>query len=451
MSTYLVQGLPIDQIVQGHVLDVLGTFPDGCVNCCVTSPPYWGLRDYKLEPIIWGGESGCEHIWIREAPRRKRHAGDIKDQESKQATEKASSPELPFTDTCGVCRAWRGSLGLEPTPDLYVKHLVLVFHEVRRVLRSDGPLWLNMGDTYASSWGSCRQNKIGNPSRTERQIKMGNGLKEKDLVGMPWRVAFALQADGWYLRSDIIWSKSNPMPESVTDRPTKAHEYVFLLSKSPRYYFDQEVVREPSMSKSPTSVGRPQRNTVETHGLGGGNSGINTAKRRAREQGGFTTRNIRSVWTIPTQPFRGAHFATFPERLVEPMIKAGCPAQVCRKCGKSRERIVDNPKIPNVLRNRSEDTKMSFHDRQIGGGQVIQSWRDTHPMKTVGWSDCGCGKGWRPGIALDPFFGSGTVGVVAKKLARHFIGIELSAEYYRMAEERLRPYRGQATLAEVSS
>ena len=253
----------MNRIIQGDCLEVLKTLPDGCVNMCVTSPPYWGLRDYGVE----------------------------------------------------------GQLGLESTPDEYVAKMVEIFREVKRVLRDDGTLWLNLGDSFAGG-------KVGGndgvpdewqrPSRANKAniVKSGNGLKHKDLVGIPWRVAFALQADGWYLRSDIIWAKPNPMPESVTDRPTKAHEYMFLLSKSARYYYDAEAVKEQTVTKDTSIRDRDNTKLNNTPGrtvIGG------------LKENNYNNRNLRSVWTIATQPYSEAHFATFPEALVEPCIKAGCP------------------------------------------------------------------------------------------------------------------------------
>ena len=250
----------------GDCLDVLRSLPAESVQTCVTSPPYWGLRDY--------GEDG--------------------------------------------------QLGLESTPEEYVAKMVGVFAEVRRVLRDDGTLWLNLGDCYATGAGSYR-----NPGSDVKPVEHGGkqaytkdyaraqpnrmpipGLKPKDLVGIPWRVAFALQADGWYLRSDIIWSKPNPMPESVTDRPTKAHEYLFLLSKSARYFYDAEAIKEGTVGPdSANDFVRPER---------------------LKHQNGSTkpyestgARNRRTVWAVPTQPFPGAHFAVFPPKLIEPCIKAG--------------------------------------------------------------------------------------------------------------------------------
>jgi len=317
-------------IWQGDALEELRLLPAESVQCSVTSPPYWGLRDY------------------------------------------------------GVA----GQLGLEKTPDEYVERLVEVFREVGRVLRKDGTLWLNLGDSYNNFRTQMgpgqavhgREKLNGKPAVNSKE-RGWNGLKEKDLVGIPWRVAFALQADGWYLRSDIIWSKPNPMPESVTDRPTKAHEYLFLLAKSERYYYDHEAIKEPAVCGDPRKPYAPGQ--VDARGNGHDRNGGKIRPSVAR--GGFNGktealagrnafravedwRNRRTVWTVTPQPFKGAHFAVFPEKLVEPCILAGS----------------------------------------------------------------------RPGdLVLDPFCGSGTVGVVAARYGRGFIGIELNAAYCQMARDRI--------------
>lgn len=326
-------------LYHGDCLDVLRTLEPSSVHCCVTSPPYWGLRDYA-------------------------HAGQ---------------------------------LGLEATPGEYVDGLVAVMREVRRVLADAGTLWLNLGDTYASKargsdagWESSRLTNPGGSQKAqaaslrstgERHRGKSSGLKEKDLVGIPWRVAFALQADGWYLRSDIIWSKLNPMPESVTDRPTKAHEYVFLLSKSARYYYDADAVREPYRydgRKVTTVVGREgslqHRNGERWPGIGKAQA---QARAEASPAGADESepmdivnvgRNVRTVWEISTQPYAEAHFATFPQELPRRCIAAGCAA----------------------------------------GGTV-----------------------------LDPFMGSGTTALVARSLGRRSIGIELNGDYCSLAARRL--------------
>lgn len=310
---------------------------DGSVHCCVTSPPYFGLRDY------------------------------------------------------GVA----GQLGLERTPDEYVANMVAVFREVWRVLRSDGTLWLNLGDSYAGSWGAqsrenpgpqCTSTLGGGSMLSARQIQahpkgshtgsMKNtpGLKPKDLIGIPWRVAFALQADGWYLRSDIIWAKPNPMPESVTDRPTKAHEYLFLLSKAERYYYDHEAIKEPSTyagPNAPDKIASPygQGFTRRARGHDRPHEGFDGKwDSMTKAEQGSNGRNRRSVWTVATRPFPEAHFATFPPQLIEPCILAGCPA----------------------------------------GGTV-----------------------------LDPFTGSGTTALVAVQNNRNFAGVELNPEYIAIAKRRI--------------
>ena len=285
--------------------------PDNSVDCVVTSPPYWGLRDYGTAEWI-GGDEGCDHTISM----------PLKWNDPKRGTD-YTRPEVAHrggdSSKCFLCGAKRidEQLGLEPTPEEYCASMVAVFSEVRRVLRDDGTVWLNLGDSYSSGSrttttnDSFRGDTLVNTTRTP----VVEGVKPKDLIGIPWRVAFALQASGWYLRSDIIWSKPNPMPESVQDRPTKAHEYIFLLSKSQNYYYDADAIRE---SLAPTSIGRLQQNiegqTGTTRANGGMKSNGNLKAVGDIELG----RNKRSVWEISTQPYPDAHFATYPEKLVEP-------------------------------------------------------------------------------------------------------------------------------------
>jgi site-specific DNA-methyltransferase (adenine-specific) len=257
------------EVLTGDCRETLKTLPDGSVNCCVTSPPYFGLRDYGHD----------------------------------------------------------GQIGLEQTPAEFIEQLVSVFREVKRVLRDDGTLWLNLGDSYASyrdgkatpdtSRGDSNGTLVPKGSAKNRMASTfaGTSIKHKDLIGIPWRVAFALQSDGWYLRQDIIWHKPNPMPESVTDRCTKAHEYIFLMSKSPRYFFDSDAMQEPAA--------QPDRIRNDRFG---GNKYVEGVKHSDGSQfTGSETRNRRSVWTVNTRPYRGAHFATFPPDLIRPCILAGCP------------------------------------------------------------------------------------------------------------------------------
>lgn len=264
-------------ILQGHVLDRLRELPDESVQCVVTSPPYWGLRDYGIEPQVWGGDEGCGHEW-EEHLQNTKHPNNPSNMPNTGANLMLQGTALrtgkPIkTDFCRLCNAWRGSYGLEPTIELYVQHTVEIFREVRRVLRKDGVCFLNLGDSYASTPpGKCvdpfatsglstnkKRNKeiVREMCRLRPERNLGS-LKPKDLCGIPWRVALALQADGWFLRSDIIWAKANPMPESVTDRPTRAHEYIFLLTKSQKYFWDAEAIKEKSTGQNGQAKGRTE-------------------------------------------------------------------------------------------------------------------------------------------------------------------------------------------------
>jgi DNA modification methylase len=313
--------MPAARILVGDVRTRLNDIPDSSIQACITSPPYWGLRDYGT--ATWeGGDPSCDHLGKPMATKANinRNCGTGNDVKNAEAREF-------YKDICGKCGARRidSQIGLEQTPDEYVAEMVAVFREVRRVLKEDGVLWLNLGDSYAGSGkggnpeGSQWSGFVGNKNR-EKSAKASkpiipDGLKQKDLVGIPWRVAFALQADGWWLRQDIIWHKPNPMPESVTDRCTKAHEYLFLLTKSAKYYFDNEAIKEDAKWSSDKRAGEG-RLTYEGKRQGQDGTG----------QEAFVSivdkRNRRSVWTIPTKPFRGAHFAVMPEALVEPCILA---------------------------------------------------------------------------------------------------------------------------------
>ena len=273
----LSEMLELNKIYNIDCLKGLKQLPDNSINCCVTSPPYWGLRDYGVE----------------------------------------------------------GQLGLESTPEEYVAKMVEIFREVRRVLRDDGTLWLNLGDSYASGGMSNPSSKstlsggkdLGAADYSITR-KVPNGLKPKDLVGIPWMVAFALRADGWYLRQDIIWHKPNPMPESVKDRCTKAHEYIFLLSKSRKYYYDHEAIKEPAAydgRKDTLLKGSPKYEKGVVPGQVVHSMAAKGHERWKKNERGEYVKNKRSVWTIPTKPFKEAHFAIFPEKLIEPCILAGCP------------------------------------------------------------------------------------------------------------------------------
>ena len=314
--------MKLNHIYQGDVIDRLKDLNDGSVQCVVTSPPYWGLRDYGVD----------------------------------------------------------NQLGLEETPEEFVENLVKVFREVRRVLKNDGTVWLNLGDSYSGSGKGTAGNLGKKYNERHLEHKTGGiipkGLKPKDLVGIPWRVAFALQSDGWYLRQDIIWHKPNPMPESVTDRCTKAHEYIFLLSKSAKYFYDADAISEKA--KYYNITGMDATGYKDAYSFNGKHKNLmdrgqnihSMHVKRSKGEGEPDTegkRNKRSVWKINTKPYKEAHFATFPEELPTLCIKAG---------------------------SKKED------------------------------------------VVLDPLFGSGTTGWVAQRLGRAWIGIELNPEYIKIAEKR---------------
>jgi DNA modification methylase len=337
-------------VLQGDARTRLRGLPDASVHCCVTSPPYFGLRDYG-------------------------HGGQ---------------------------------LGLESSPEEYVTVLVAILREVRRVLRDDGTLWLNLGDSYAARkapgksaldrWSAAHARGGAHKEQALQPVRkqLTAGLKEKDLIGIPWMVAFALRADGWYLRSDVVWAKPNPMPESVRDRPTRSHEYLFLLTKSPRYRYDAEAIREPAadVGRENGREGRQERPEARPPG--------SHPRRLARLNYAELGRNRRSVWSIATQPFPGAHFATFPPRLVEPCILAGTAPTACGACGAPYERV---PAAAGALDSNGQTCG---HDDPEG--------------------QC---------VVLDPFAGAGTTGLVALRLGRSFVGIELNEDYVRLARERI--------------
>ena len=363
------------RIIISDVLDGLGQLDDGSVQCCVTSPPYWGLRDY--------GE--------------------------------------------------KGQLGLEPTPEAYIEKMVEVFSRVRRVMRGDATCWLNMGDCFV----------------------------DKQLAGMPWRLALALQADGWWLRSDIIWAKPNPMPESIADRPTKSHEYIFLMTKAARYYYDADAVREGSATwNSAKSFAKAEDMTSPQI-----SKGVDLVRQRTRGFGTHhpdkerTGRNARTVWHIPTQPFPGAHFATFPIELPSRCIKAGTSERgCCPQCGAGWVRVVeksgqmpcDEYNVPGMELNNDAARR-----RQLSGHRQAK-WKSKNPDKLIGWRPgCDCTDPIPdsphgppspiPCAVLDPFAGSGTTGVAACALGRDFIGIELNPDYAALADKRIGKAMAPAT------
>lgn len=310
----------LNRIVVGDVRETLKRMPDNYFDTCVTSPPYFGLRDYGTASWV-GGDPFCGHIEVQPQQREGRETPGGRG---------GSFPhsERGYKDECKKCGAKRqdAQIGLEKTPEEYTQSLVSVFRDIKRVLKDSGTLFLNLGDSYTT--GSSVSPRTSDP-KAVGDVSLGvprrgtpEGMKAKDLMGIPWMVAFALRADGWYLRSDIIWHKPNVMPSSVTDRVTTAHEYIFMLSKSPKYYFDHKAIAEPSSCAGQTvQLGPSSFSKRQADGKGvkaSGNGLASTYEVKA-------TRNKRSVWTVTTKPFRGAHFATFPPDLILPCILAGSP------------------------------------------------------------------------------------------------------------------------------
>ena len=407
------------RVLQGDVLTVLATLPaDSCHMVC-TSPPYWGLRDYGTGQWA-GGSAECDH----KKPGANKVFGNPEFNENRPSREQTDT--VGYRESCGKCGATRTDqqIGLEPTPEAYVAKMVEVFREVKRVLRPDGTLWLNIGDSYAGSGkGDNPNGKQGTNEGTRFDSPTSGvvptGLKPKDLVGIPWRLAFALQADGWWLRSDIIWHKPNPMPESVTDRPTKSHEYVFLLTKAARYYYDAEAVKEVGegrLDRSPGSNGRIGKQGWKAEPL--------------EEAAG---RNLRDVWTIASQPYPEAHFATFPEALVEKPILAGTSEKgCCAECGAPWERVTE--KTVNVQSGPRNNGHKGLDASDNRGDYP----RASVSAETTGWrATCTHAAAVVPCTVLDPFLGSGTTLAVARRLGRNGVGIELSHEYVKLAEKRL--------------
>lgn len=416
-------------ILTGNSLDTLATLPAKSVHCVVTSPPYYGLRDY------------------------------------------------------GVA----GQIGLEQTPEKYVAALLAVFKQVWRVLRDDGTLWLNLGDSYASNWPCNRVSKMGagslpNGKREARPSRLG-GLKEKDLMGIPWRVAFALQTAGWYLRSDIIWAKRNCMPESVTDRPTRSHEYIFLLTKSARYYYDAEAIKEQCVydvdgtgtaARKARADGNKLLPTDQINGIrpaknGGYKNSVNfdgknkdNEKQRghSRRHDGFNDRwdamekteqctgmrNKRDVWTVAPANYPEAHFATFPPDLIKPCILAGTSAMgCCAECGAPFKRVLKKSGGTIGKGSWFDHSKAAVTGRRRANGSADRKVCGTsgtgYKCETIDWHrTCKCHESAvcqaQPCTVLDPFGGSGTTAAVALELGRRAILCELNPDYVKLAQQR---------------
>jgi len=451
-------------IYEGHVIDILSSFPAGCISTVMTSPPYWALRDYGNCENVWDDPGNCDHEWDTVDELRKPSPGDIPAEGSILANSNRTNTELrPGKPSafCTKCGAWRGNLGLEPTPELFVKHLCDVFDEIRRVLRDDGTIWVNLGDSYASNstksnWDTFDQYRMDGGQgkrdigRNERKEPKDYGdIKQKSLVMIPQRFAIEMINRGWILRNVIIWHKPNPMPSSATDRFTVDFEYLYFFSKKKKYYFEQQFEPLKSSIQDNLSAISYERKTG-TFGsalknkdviLGNGKIGKRYSHKQTDEEIAAKLslgRNKRAVWTIPTRSYKGAHFATYPPKLCETPIKAGCPRYICSKCGKPRELIIDTE---GRLGKSGHDHSADLTQGAGQGGRERSNNYTSGNYKRVsrGYTRCACNAPYQPGIVLDPFIGSGTTGYVARKLGRDFVGIDMNPEYIKLAWKRIKP------------
>ncbi len=421
---------------------------DESVDCTTTSPPYWGLRDYGDDVAeIWGGDPACDHRWdfqqVKHDNLRFRGKNSDVRNEQKLGVHSGSNTKSDF---CVKCGAWHGQLGLEPTFQLYLDHVVAVCVEIKRVLKGTGSFWLNMGDTYLTGKGSCKNPGGGSkswkswndkkavfPRGRSAPNRMSKELPPKCLASIPWRLALRLiDEQGWILRNAIIWNKPNAMPSSVKDRCSNGYEFLFHLVKEKKYYYDLDAIREAHAPKSFTAVGckyKPQKGTDNLGKIKGYNFAESMDVHTLNPAG----KNPGDVWTIPTQPRPEAHFATFPDKLCVKPILSTCPQEICKKCGKARVRI---SKVKSNYTKRESAYQPNNEPTKVDS----TGWKPPN-SKTIGWTDCGCNAGFEPGIVLDPFAGRGTTLIMAKKLGRHYVGYELKKKYYKKLIE--------PTLAEI--
>lgn len=412
---------------------------DKSVQLCAFSPPYWGLRSYKIDPVVFGGDSGCEHEWgnaykkiISQGYSEKSTLDGFTNSNTKGRI-LAFCKEISQSQFCQKCDAWRGQLGLEPSIDLFLDHMMLIMAEVWRVLRDDGVCFVNIGDSFAGSGKGQRGDGThsavpGDKQYTNKGASAGNlpkiktNIKPKSLCLIPQKFAIRCQEAGWIVRSEIIWHKPNPMPESCKDRPTKAHEQVWMLTKQGKYFWDQEGVKESPQRK--VNVGWKDSDLKEySCDPRLDKQGTYKDWRKYCPTGEVEARNIRSVWTLSTEPSPEAHFATFPSKLVEIMIRAGSSPKACEICGAPWKRIIDY--------RANYEKRGAAHQPGNTSTKVDSSGWKPPTIKILGWQPtCKCdNKGTGKCIILDPFAGTATTVLVAEKLGRIGIGLDLSSEY----------------------
>ena len=529
----------INKILCGNDLEILPKLPEESVNCVICSPPYWGLRDYGIEPVIWDGDKefyseslkryiprNCKHDFdeydskLLHENRQNLNGGTLGNPEYRKNLHGPGKAKAGF---CRKCGAWKGNFGLEPTIDLYIKHLCDIFDEAKRILREDGTCFVNLGDSYGGS-GNASGHTTNTKNLGYKTSEMGAtkghtlGLLQKSLCLIPQRFAIEMLNRGWVLRNIMIWHKPNCMPESAKDRFTMDYEYIFFFSKSNKTLFWTNektlecVSKKPKGTKGIEEEDWEWRECPKCHGEGiieeevcprceglkiikysfwsghdywfeqqfeeyapdtlprrdrgvninkwtlgaDGQTPHNLSQPRLNKKRGYKTkqpergiqrqqhhgkdinygeqgRNRRCVWKIPTKSFKAAHFATFPETLIEPIIKAGCPEFICKKCGKARVKIY----------KPTEEYKKYLGKGNLEEHHAGQETKTKFKVKAnaeyeiKGYTDCGCNAGFEPGMVLDPFMGAGTTALVALKQRKRFIGIEIKQEYIDMSYKRI--------------
>ena len=472
-----------DTIYVGHCMNVLRSMPAESVHCCVTSIPYWGLRAYGTEPQLWGGDPSHEHNFATIRGAGSRSSDTKPGQHQGKGT---LDRDQRFAGMCS-CGAWRGELGLEPTPEMFVQHIVEVFVEVRRVLRRDGTCFLNVGDSYAATgksgggkqgeaWADHGADYVG--PKGGKWSPAPDGLKPKDLCMIPARLALAMQADGWWLRSDICWAKKSAMPESVTDRPTCAWEHIFLFTKSAKYFYDSEAVKEECASNQCSGNGFKRDARLKYGGRGNPTPWTPTSRganlrnfwmlgdESVRLRQDLTAEELQDfarffepipnggasdLWLLGPQPFPGAHFATFPTEVPRRAILAGTSEHgCCSECGAPWKRITkpSTAYAEHLGKDWADDAADSVEGRghfAMGDGRSATQRRVkrnaaslTAEYETVGWEPT-CNHTDAPVVpctVLDPFSGAATSGLVARRHGRAYVGIELNPNYAEMSWKR---------------
>ena len=430
-----------NKILCGDVREVLKKLPDECVDMLVTSPPYFSLRNYNEEGVIWGGDENCKHEWnIKETEIRTgcSDKSTIVENPTEKYAVQTQKSEAGF---CKKCGAWKGQLGLEPNMEDYIKHLCDIFDGVKRVLKPEGTCWVNIGDTYAGSGCKLPHHKMTDSKQlrqalagAEPKAKPAWTISDKSLCGIPFRFALEMKRRGWILRNTIIWHKINQIPSSVKDRFTVNFEYLFFFAKNRDYYFEQqfESYDEP--------IKRWGGEFIKSKGqrewdVGTGQKTFRDRSLRPNLQG----RNKRTTWAINTQPLPQNHFAAYPVLLIETPIKAGCPEFICKECGEKRKKIYKEIRIDTRPGKNTGMGKSGTKDDPNSGlhNADLSKYRQLITRLEEGYTKCNCNVGFEAGIVLDPFMGSGTTAITARKLGRNWIGIEINEEYCEMCKKRI--------------